>query len=284
MFGERSDRAGLHVARRAQVERDPPTDELVHHRPARHRPRAVRDAIRVQRQRSLHQAAVVDQFAGMHRQPQPACACDLERRGMHGGVGVASLVAGEVEAGDASVAERNRGARHLDVLLRRGRSPCHHAQTRLHTASTSGGLRTGGDGVDHLVQRQPLLEVEPGRPLQLHEPHAVGCLVLHQLRGHPLQRVAVLHDRDRQIERAQQVLLRPGVRGRDQRVEHSVPRRRRLDAVATTQLDRRVRPQRPIEVQVQLRLRHRLQETANGAGGLGHVGSLSGPRLRFPPP
>ena len=50
--------------------------------------------------------------------------------------------------------------------------------------------------------------MEQRPPADLDVPDAVGGLGLDELGGDPLERLGVLHERDRQVERAQQLGLR----------------------------------------------------------------------------
>ncbi len=112
--------------------------------------------------------------------------------------------------------------------------------------------------------------MERGRPLDLHVAHAVGGLVLDQLGGDASQRITVLHQLQRQLERFQQLGLRAGVCGGDERVEHAEEHARRSDAVLRGKFDRRRGSQASVEVQVQLGLRHRLQKATYRTARFAH--------------
>ena len=108
----------------------------------------------------------------------------------------------------------------------------------------------------------PRRHVEQRPPADLDVADPVGGLRLDQLERDPLERLGVLHQRDRQVERAQQLGLRGAERRRSERVVHPGERRRGVDATRPCQLERRVDAQRAVEMEVQLGLGHRLDEPA----------------------
>ena len=85
--------------------------------------------------------------------------------------------------------------------------------------------------------------MEAGTPADLDVAHAVRGLGLDELPRDALERVGVLHQRDRQVERPQQLRL-VGARHRgDQGRGHADPVRRRVDAARPRELERCVHPQ-----------------------------------------
>ena len=128
--------------------------------------------------------------------------------------------------------------------------------------------------------------MQPRSPADLDVADAVGGLRLDELGRDPLERLGVLHQRDREVERAEQLGLRRARHRGDERPRHAEPVARRVDAAGPGQLERRIDAQRAIEMEVQLGLGHRLDEPPGRTpirvwpgSGVGH-----GPMLRFRPP
>ena len=111
------------------------------------------------------------------------------------------------------------------------------------------------------VQVQLFQEVERRCPADLGVPRPVGGNVLDQLVGDARDRRRVLHQRDRQLEGLQELRLvchlGRGLQSRgDRREVHPL-----VEAALACQLERRRRPQRPVEVEMQLRFWHPREET-----------------------
>ena len=115
-----------------------------------------------------------------------------------------------------------------------------------------------GDAVDdrrdHLVDREPRLEVEAGRPAQLRVPHSVVGEVGDELGADTGQRRGGLEQRDRQVEVRQQLRLVAAVRRRHESLA-GVGHARERDPGARGQLDRGRGAHGAVDVLVQLRLR-----------------------------
>ena len=144
------------------------------------------------------------------------------------------------------------------------------------------------------AERQPAGDVEQRAPADLDVADAVGGLGLDELGGDPLERLGVLHERDRQVERAEQLGL---VGARHRRDERGAPcpasRVGASIAARARQLERGVDPERAVEVEVELGLGHRLDQARGGVGAgrgpaavsrvVGRVDSRP-PMLRIPRP
>ena len=86
-------------------------------------------------------------------------------------------------------------------------------------------LGAAADRCDPVGQGEPAGDVEQRSPADLEVADAVGRLRLDQLGRDPLERLGVLHQRDRQVERAQQLGLVGARHRRDQRRAHPAPNR-----------------------------------------------------------
>ena len=139
---------------------------------------------------------------------------------------------------------------------------------------------------DPVGERQPARDVQQRPPADLDVADVVRGLRDHQLGGDPLERLRVLHQRDRQVEGAQQFGLVGAALGRNERPVHPGPVRRGVDAARARQLEGRVHANRAVEVQVELCLGHRFEEPAelpagDAGGGGGWVWVGHRPMLRF---
>ena len=146
-------------------------------------------------------------------------------------------------------------------------------------AQTAAIPSASGQAAGHVQQRTPA---------DLDVADVVGRLRLDELGGDPLEGLGVLHQGDRQVERAQELGLRRAGHRRDERSRHAGPVARGVDAAGPGELDRGVHAQRAVEVEVELGLGHRPDEPRGASGregpaqrrrrvsGVGHP-----PMLRF---
>src|ERR671931_1466522 len=113
--------------------------------------------------------------------------------------------------------------------------------------------------------------MQQGCPADLGIADAVRGLVLDELAGDTLQRLSVLEERDRQVERLEQPGLTGAVLGRGERSAHRLQvARRGLDLPRSCELEGGRRAERSVEVKVELGLRHRAREVAQRMRS-GHV-------------
>ena len=96
----------------------------------------------------------------------------------------------------------------------------------------------------------------------------------------PLERLGVLHQEDREVERREQLRLVGDLVGRDERAAHGRERRRRLDVAGPRDVERGVDTERAVEVEVELGLRHRAHERAQRALIEGHGAMVCGIGVR----
>ena len=115
------------------------------------------------------------------------------------------------------------------------------------------------------MQRQAAGDMQRGRPADLDVTRAVRRDVLDQLARDARQRLLVLHDRDGQIEGAQQLGLVAAALRRDQPLAHGSQVHALVEAALSCELERRLRPQAPVEVEVQLGLGHAREKVAQFA-------------------
>ena len=183
-------------------------------------------------------------LAGVERDPQAAGPGGLERRA-RGSSGSGNAASGPARSQPVRPSSRNRAAvsASVDVVGRVVR-----AERRADEPDDRSPVRAAAaraprhDRRDPVGERQPARDVEQRPPADLDVADAVGGLRLDQLGGDPLERLGVLHQRDRQVERAEQLGLVAAALRRDERAEHPGPRRRRVDAARRGQLQRRRRP------------------------------------------
>ena len=276
---------GLDIGGRAQIERDAPAGKLPAQLGVVDRERSVRDPLGVNCERppDLRGAAPL---AGVDRDPQPTGARGLEGAGMIERVREGGLRSGEVPAGEALVDEARRCLREDRVVGRVVGAEGGADEAHARAGSFCRHARPATDRRDPVGQRQPARDVEQRAPADLDVADVVRGLRGHQLGGDPLECLRVLHQRDRQVEGAQQLGLVGAALGRDERVVHPCPAGRGIHAASARQLERGVHPDRTIEVEMELRLGHRFQQPAerpagdarDGGGGVwvGHR-----PMLRF---
>ena len=281
MRRDRRDDAGLPVRGRAQVEGDPAGAQLVAQLGVVDGARAVGDALGLDDERAADLVRAAP-LPGMDRHAQAVGPSGLEGPRVVERVGVGGLGSGEVPAGQPLVEEPRRGLGQLHVPL--GVVGTQRGADEAHDRAGSGGAvaRARAHGRDPVRQGEAARDVQARTPADLDVAHAVRGLGLDELPRDALERVGVLHQRDRQVERAQQLRL-VGARHRgDQGRGHAGPVRRRIDAARPGELEGRVHPQRTVEVEVQLGLRHRLDEAAAGLGLAVDRRGRHRPMLRFP--
>ncbi len=129
---------------------------------------------------------------------------------------VARLGAGDVEAHHAAVAEPDG---QLGDLAGAGRV-AHGGDQAAHRDGPAGAGRgaftvdePGQHGVDHLVERQPAVDVQFGGEPDLGVDDVVGGQILHAFIGDAVQRLGGLHHADGVRERFEVALQRAAVRG-----------------------------------------------------------------------
>ena len=261
VLGARCDDACLHVRGGAEVQRHATPDQLRAEVQVVNGTRAVRDPLRSQGQPSANLPRAAP-FASVQGDPQACGRGGLERRAVVQRVGEGLLRPGEVEAAQALGPEVGRGQREPHVVGRGMRPHGRGDQADLEPGLAGRPARPAADGGDPVGQRQPARRVEQRPPADLDVADAVRGLRLHQLRRDLLECLGVLEQRDRQVERAEQFLLRGADRRRGQRLVHPTVGRRRRYAPRPRQGQGRVHPDRAVQVEVQLGLGHGLDQAA----------------------
>ncbi len=257
---------GLHVRGRAQVEGHAPGGQLPAQRQVVDGPGAVGDPLGIHRERAAHLCAAAP-LPGVERDPQAARPRRREGGRVDRGIGEGGLGSGEVPAGQALVAEADGGLGQDEVRGRvmgaqRGADEPDHGPG---PGRPGGGA--GADRRDPLGERQAAGDVEQGSPADLDVADAIGRLRLHELAGDPLQRLGVLHEGDRQFEGLEQLRLVDARHRRDQGPRHAGPVAWGVDGARAREGQRGPDAQRPVEVQVELGLRHRLDQAAERLAG-----------------
>ena len=118
---------------------------------------------------------------------------------------------------------------------------------------------------------RPFCDVEQRRPADLHVAD-VARRALSSTRSPAIRsmRLRVLHQRDREVERAQQLGLVVALLGRDEGAAHpGQGGAARRGAASPGDVERRVGPERAVEVEVELRLGHRPRRGRGGHAGRG---------------
>ena len=229
MSGDRGDDPGLPVRGRADVERDVPGDQLAAEIGVVDRARAVGDPLRVDGQRPADLGGAAP-LAGVDRDVQAALAGDGERGGVQGRVRERLLRPGEVPAGQAdrrgpataasaSATLSSGSCERIAVQVRRTSTSCSRAASFAPRATASITVRRGR-GRARYGAPGPSGSRGSGRPRP--------AFVSTSSRGDPLERLRVLHQRDRQVEGAEQLgLVAAGHRARSssRRIPRDVARR-----------------------------------------------------------
>ena len=261
----RRDDPGLHVRRGTQVKPHAARDELAHEIRVVDRQGTVRDPLRVQRQGPSHLRRAAP-LAGVQRHVQADRAPEVDRGAMQLRVREACLLAGEVhgdEAGRDSVCLEVADER--EVRLRRVRSKQGGDQADLDALARRRRRGPATDRLDHLSPGEPAVHVQQRRPADLRVPDVVEGLVLDEVGGRALERIGILHQRDRQVEREQQLCLVRRLGWPDEDAAHALERAGGVDSAGAGDLERGVDAQRAVQVEVQLRLGHRANEGPEGA-------------------
>ena len=210
-------------------------------------------------------------LAGVERDPQAAGPGRLECRGVDQS-GSGNAASGPARSQPVKPWSRKRAAVSASVEVR-GRVV--RAQRRADEADRD--ARSGPPPAAAPAQTaaipsasdSPPRDVQQRTPADLDVADVVGGLGLDQLGGDPLERLGVLHQRDRQVERAQQLGLVAARHRRDERARHPGPVVGRLDPAGAGEVERGLDAQRAIEMEVQLGLRHGLDQASERRPGRG---------------
>ena len=170
------------------------------------RARTVGDPLRIDDERSTDLCRAAP-LAGVDRHPQAVRASGLERAGVCQRIRERLLEAGQVPGGQSLVDEPGRGLCQLHVPLRIVRAQRSRDQPHRDAGPCRRGVRAATDRRDPVRERQAARDVEQRAPADLDVADVVGGLRLDELRGDPLECLGVLHERDRQVERLEQLGL-----------------------------------------------------------------------------
>ena len=146
--------------------------------------------------------------AGLKRRtPEALRARGLERGAVQERIGKRCLRSGKVEPGQPLVDEARRDASERDVLAGIV-GPQRRADQADRRAGARGGFgRPGAHRGNPIPQRHPAPDMERRAPADLDVADAIGRLRLDELRHDPAECLGVLHQRNRQVERPQQLRL-----------------------------------------------------------------------------
>ena len=175
----------------------------------------------------------------------------------------------DVEAGDPLVAIAHDESGDLGSVG--GMAHCRQQGSHPDPLTQPGGdplavAKAGIDGLNHLLQRQPVDQMLFGGITHLGIDHSVCGKILHALAGNPVQGIRGLHDRQRLLERLQVTHQRT----RAGAVREPGPERvcilcrKSLVANGLGELDDRLRAQSAVEVIVQQRLRRTSKDVVGG--------------------
>ena len=159
-------------------------------------------------------------------------------------------------AASASATLSSGSCERIAVQIRRTSTSCSPAASFAPRATASMTVRRG----------EAARGVERRGPADLEVADALAGLRLDQLAGDPLESLRVLHQLDRQAKGAEELgLVAAGHRG-DQLAPHPLDVPRRVDAPGPGEIERRLDPERAVEMEVELRLRHRREPGASLRG------------------
>ena len=140
-------------------------------------------------------------------------------------------------------------------------------QRRDQPGVDAGGLRREPGavrrGIHDLPAGEPLGGVEQGRPADLDVADVVARLVLDEVSRDALDGLGVLHQGDREVEGLEQLGLVGRLVGPDEHAPHAGERRGGVDPAGAGDVERRVDPERAVEVEVELGLGHRARDRAH---------------------
>ena len=230
MLGDRRRGPGLHVGRRAHLERDAAVPDVAGQPAQRHGavggdadvvddPDPVPEALGPAPLQRLPDGGQAEPLAGVDGDVEVLPRHVLEGVQVPAGR-AARLGARDVEPDHALVPVTHRELGDLQRARRRA----HGGEQGVHGDSPAAAAAPEPleHGLDHLVQAQPAGHVQLGGEPDLGVDHPVGGQVLGALGGHPDQRLAGLHDRHRVLERVQVVLEVPAPRAAGQPGRHLV--------------------------------------------------------------
>src|SRR5437773_4795043 len=204
MLLERRDRAGVDVARRAELERDALVadirgersqlhDGLIDDRHVLDQADPVPDAVRAAVLERLPDRGRTERLAGVDRDREVLAPAELERLDV-GFRRMAGFFTGDVEADDALLAVSDRELGHLE----RVGAVAHRADdlAQRDRVAALGPLEAANDGGEDLLEVHAALGAEDRRVADLRVDDPVARQVLAALVRDALDRVGSLHDRD----------------------------------------------------------------------------------------
>ena len=253
MFGCVADHMGLEVAGEIDLHRDPAITDNPFKALVLEQPRPMPQAHRVAPGDRLGDRLRAGRFSSVDGDPEPAGQRDVERRPMDTGH-PAGLSAGQVERHHAVVPHPDRMFRnpHRDrrVVVAERAIDDPGLDAELPFATGKPPLL----GHDDLVERQALAGTEVGAISNFEIPEVVEGGVFDHLVGDLLDRLGGLEQRDGEVEPLEELLEIVGI------VHHHVPpqrirlRGREYEARIPGEVNHGAWPERPVEVDVQLRL------------------------------
>ena len=177
---------------------------------------------------------------GMDGDPQATGPSGLECASVVHRVGKARLRSRQVPAGESTVAEP-RGRLGKDDVVRRIVGPDSRTDEPDGRTGRSGGpIGPRDDGLDARLEREPAHDMQERSPANLDVADVVRRLRLHEVGRDALERLGILHQRDREIERSEELRLIGATGGRDQRGGYRGPGSRGVDAPGAREVQRGV--------------------------------------------
>ena len=146
-------------------------------------------------------------LAGMECDPETAGTGRIKCARGDGGIGEPRFGSREIPTGEAAAQEPRGRFREGDVGF--GVMGSERRTDQAHGRPCAGRRPRcpRNDRIDPGFERQPTGDMEEWPPSDLQVANVVGGLVLDQLGGDALEGIGILHQRDGQVERAEQVRL-----------------------------------------------------------------------------
>src|SRR5450759_2868827 len=243
----------MHVAGETDLERDPSIVDVLSQIRILYEPRSVADSVCAAHVHGLPHRLGSITFTGVNRDREIVLARVPERLNV-ACRRISLLPSGQIERHHAVVLEVDGEPGHLERALGRQLAQSADDEKRRDVEVLLGATKPAQGRLDRLHQCESLNDVQERSISHLDVAHTVFDGILGQLVGDALERILALPDGDRHIEAPQVIVEALGVIHPHEFLQLLGRVPRQLDPLLPRQLQKRFRPERTVQMAMQLRL------------------------------